>query len=57
METAIKTFGKVDVVVNNAGILRDKSVHNMSDDDWLLTTPLISKSILKVLEVLVDVLI
>ncbi|HCC44376.1 MAG TPA: serine/threonine protein kinase, partial [Gammaproteobacteria bacterium] len=27
-------FGQVDIVINNAGILRDKSFHKMSDDDW-----------------------
>lgn len=34
IESAIKAFGRIDVVVNNAGILRDKSFANMSDDDW-----------------------
>ena len=32
VQTAIDTFGKVDIVVNNAGILRDKSFHNMTPD-------------------------
>ena len=32
VQTAIDTFGKVDIVVNNAGILRDKSVHNLTPD-------------------------
>ncbi|KAI4486862.1 hypothetical protein M0802_012262, partial [Mischocyttarus mexicanus] len=34
IKTAIDTFGRVDVVVNNAGILRDKSFAKTSDDDW-----------------------
>lgn len=34
VETAIRTFGKIDIVVNNAGILRDKSFTRMSDNDW-----------------------
>ena len=34
IQCALDTFGRVDVVVNNAGILRDKSLHKMSDDDW-----------------------
>jgi NAD(P)-dependent dehydrogenase (short-subunit alcohol dehydrogenase family) len=34
VQCALDTFGRVDVVVNNAGILRDKSFHKMSDDDW-----------------------
>ncbi len=29
MQTAIDAFGRVDIVVNNAGILRDKTFHNM----------------------------
>ena len=32
--TAIDHFGRVDVVVNNAGIIRDKIFHKMSADDW-----------------------
>lgn len=34
VQAAISNFGRIDVVVNNAGILRDKSFHNMSDTDW-----------------------
>lgn len=34
IETAIKAFGRVDVVINNAGILRDKSFKSMTDKDW-----------------------
>ncbi len=30
--SAIEAFGQVDIVVNNAGILRDKTFHNMTDD-------------------------
>jgi len=32
--TAIETFGRMDVVVNNAGILRDRVLVNLDDDDW-----------------------
>jgi NAD(P)-dependent dehydrogenase (short-subunit alcohol dehydrogenase family) len=32
--TALEAFGSLDVVVNNAGILRDKMVFNMTADDW-----------------------
>ncbi len=31
---AVKTFGRVDVLVNNAGILRDTIFHKMSHVDW-----------------------
>jgi 3-hydroxyacyl-CoA dehydrogenase/3a,7a,12a-trihydroxy-5b-cholest-24-enoyl-CoA hydratase len=34
VQCALDTFGRVDVVVNNAGILRDKSFHKMTDEDW-----------------------
>jgi 3-hydroxyacyl-CoA dehydrogenase/3a,7a,12a-trihydroxy-5b-cholest-24-enoyl-CoA hydratase len=34
IETAINNFGRVDVLINNAGILRDRSFANISDDDW-----------------------
>ena len=34
VETAIKNYGRVDIVVNNAGILRDVSFVNMKDIDW-----------------------
>ncbi len=33
IDTAISAFGRVDIVVNNAGILRDKTFHNTSPDD------------------------
>ena len=32
VKTAIDAYGKVDVVINNAGILRDKSFHNMTPE-------------------------
>jgi len=31
---AVETFGKIDIVVNNAGILRDVIFHKMTDEDW-----------------------
>lgn len=31
---ALETFGRLDIVVNNAGILRDKSFHKMSIEDF-----------------------
>ena len=34
VENALDAFGRVDVVVNNAGILRDKTFHKMEDADW-----------------------
>jgi NAD(P)-dependent dehydrogenase (short-subunit alcohol dehydrogenase family) len=32
VQTALDTFGRVDIVVNNAGILRDKSFHNLTPE-------------------------
>ena len=34
VKTAVDAFDKVDIVVNNAGILRDKSFANMSEEMW-----------------------
>lgn len=31
---AVDNFGRIDVVVNNAGILRDVIFHKMTDNDW-----------------------
>lgn len=34
IRTAIDTFGTIDIVVNNAGIIRDRSFQKMSYDEW-----------------------
>ena len=34
IQTALDTFGRLDIVINNAGILRDTSFHKMTADDW-----------------------
>jgi NAD(P)-dependent dehydrogenase (short-subunit alcohol dehydrogenase family) len=33
VQRAIDEFGRIDIVINNAGILRDKAFHNLSRDD------------------------
>ncbi len=35
IQAAMDHFGRIDAVVNNAGILRDGIFHRMSADDWL----------------------
>jgi len=34
IDQAVETFGTLDVVVNNAGILRDRMLVNMTEDEW-----------------------
>lgn len=34
VKTATDAWGRVDIVINNAGILRDKSFKNLTDADW-----------------------
>ena len=34
VDQVVATFGRVDVLINNAGVTRDRIFHKMSDDDW-----------------------
>ncbi|NWS79561.1 DHB4 enzyme, partial [Toxostoma redivivum] len=34
VKTALEAFGRIDIVINNAGILRDRSFVRISDEDW-----------------------
>lgn len=34
IQEAVRTWGRLDVVVNNAGILRDRMIFNMSVEEW-----------------------
>jgi NAD(P)-dependent dehydrogenase (short-subunit alcohol dehydrogenase family) len=34
INTAVETFGDLHVLVNNAGILRDRVIVNMTEDEW-----------------------
>ena len=34
VKTALDAFGQIDIIVNNAGILRDKSFHKMTQEQW-----------------------
>lgn len=35
VQTALDAFGKLDILINNAGILRDVSFVKMTDEDWI----------------------
>ena len=34
IDCAVENFGKLNIVVNNAGILRDRMIFNMNEEDW-----------------------
>jgi hypothetical protein len=34
IQAAITNFGRIDILINNAGILRDRMVYNMSNEEW-----------------------
>src|SRR5690606_34289320 len=34
VKTAVDTFGRIDIVVNNAGNLRDRLFHKMNEEEW-----------------------
>ncbi|HWS36482.1 MAG TPA: SDR family NAD(P)-dependent oxidoreductase [Actinoplanes sp.] len=34
VKTAVETFGRLDVLVNNAGVLRDRMIFSMSEQEW-----------------------
>jgi len=34
VQQAVDTFGQLDIVINNAGILRDRMVFNMAEGEW-----------------------
>ena len=34
VEATVAAFGRIDIVINNAGIIRDRMFHKMTDDEW-----------------------
>lgn len=47
IETAITNFGRVDILINNAGILRDVSFAKMTDKDWDLINTIHLRAVYK----------
>lgn len=47
IKTAIDNFGRVDILINNAGILRDISFQKMKDADWDLVQTVHSRGVYK----------
>ena len=34
VQLALREFGRLDILINNAGILRDRMLHNMTEAEW-----------------------
>ena len=34
IKTAIDSFGRLDILINNAGVLRDRMIFNMTEEEW-----------------------
>ncbi|MCX5999297.1 MAG: SDR family NAD(P)-dependent oxidoreductase [Chloroflexi bacterium] len=34
VKTCVDTFGRLDILVNCAGVVRDRMIHNMSEEEW-----------------------
>jgi 3-oxoacyl-[acyl-carrier protein] reductase len=34
VSTAVTTYGQLDVLVNNAGVLRDRTIFNITEEEW-----------------------
>ena len=34
IKACVDTFGKIDILVNSQGVLRDRMLHNMSEEEW-----------------------
>jgi NAD(P)-dependent dehydrogenase (short-subunit alcohol dehydrogenase family) len=45
VNSALASFGRLDIIVNNAGIIRDRMVYNMSESEWDRSSECISTGI------------
>ena len=43
VQQAVDVFGGLDILINNAGILRDRMSHNMSEDEWDIVVNVVLK--------------
>ena len=34
IQTALDSFGRLDILINNAGILRDRMIYNTTEEEW-----------------------
>ena len=34
VETALKAYGRVDILINNAGVTKDMTMKNITWEDW-----------------------
>lgn len=34
IKTCVDTYGRLDILINGAGILRERMIYNMTEDDW-----------------------
>ena len=52
VECALQNFGRLDILINNAGILRDRSFARMSENDWTLVHKVHLNGAFKVIKVM-----
>ncbi|MDO8389506.1 MAG: SDR family NAD(P)-dependent oxidoreductase [Actinomycetota bacterium] len=43
IDQAVEVFGGLDILINNAGILRDRMSHNMTEDEWDIVVNVVLK--------------
>ncbi len=47
VETTLNTYGRVDILINNAGIFTGAPLHEMKDDEWDTTLDINMRSVFK----------